>query len=315
MIAVDIIARRLQRSVAVVAAPQAAPLLGGDSRVERVALVHSSHPLIWRAEVLCHLVRAKLRGETVVNLEVYSPRWEFLRHLAAVLDLEASHLDLVGLLDDNRRSARGQTPALPHRAHYYSRAAGLDAGEPPLPELRVSADAVGSVETELRSLRLPAGSSTVVVHPGSSEERRRAPVALLAPLLREVASVRPINVLVVGTETERPLSEKLRDALAPGVSTTDWTGRRSLPELAALLAKAALFIGGDSGPLKIAEAVGTRTLSLWAATGGSFAGPRGLGHRMVQFDSPVSHGVAAALELLASPRPTAGVATATVSGG
>jgi heptosyltransferase I len=58
--------------------------------------------------------------------------------------------------------------------------------------------------------------------------------------------------------------------------------RFSLKGFAALLKRVDLVIGGDTGPLHIAAAVGTRTVSLYRASDGRRSGPRGAGHVIVQ---------------------------------
>ncbi len=54
--------------------------------------------------------------------------------------------------------------------------------------------------------------------------------------------------------------------------------RGSLQELVALLARADLVIGGDTGPVHIAAAVGTPTVSIFRVTDASRNAPRGDGH-------------------------------------
>lgn len=66
---------------------------------------------------------------------------------------------------------------------------------------------------------------------------------------------------------------------------------RVLPKLtlkgfSALLKKVDLVVGGDTGPIHIAAAVGTPTVSLYRATDGQRNAPRGEHHRLVQ--SPLS---------------------------
>ena len=55
-------------------------------------------------------------------------------------------------------------------------------------------------------------------------------------------------------------------------------GETSLMELAALFRSATLLLTGDTGPLYIAEAVGTPTLSLWGPTMPEIYGPLTKGH-------------------------------------
>ncbi len=58
--------------------------------------------------------------------------------------------------------------------------------------------------------------------------------------------------------------------------------RGTLRELVALLSKVDLVIGGDTGPIHIAAAVGTSTVSLYRATDAQRNGPRGENHLLLQ---------------------------------
>ena len=62
--------------------------------------------------------------------------------------------------------------------------------------------------------------------------------------------------------------------------------RLTLKGFAALLKKVDLMVGGDTGPVHIAAAVGAPTVSLYRATDGQRNAPRGEQHRVVQ--SPLS---------------------------
>ncbi len=58
--------------------------------------------------------------------------------------------------------------------------------------------------------------------------------------------------------------------------------RGTLPELVALLARATVVVGGDTGPIHIAAAVGTPTVSLFRVTDSRRNGPRGERHILLQ---------------------------------
>jgi ADP-heptose:LPS heptosyltransferase len=60
----------------------------------------------------------------------------------------------------------------------------------------------------------------------------------------------------------------------------DLVGRFSLPEIAAFLSRAGLFVGNDSGLMHLAAAAGTPTLGLFGPTNAMEYGPAGL-RRMV----------------------------------
>jgi ADP-heptose:LPS heptosyltransferase len=287
------LARADGAALTVVTAPPAAALLRADPRLSAVRLVRSSSPVGWRIETLRALLAARRARATLVNLEVYPARWAFLRRAASALRLPARTLDLPALRADNARSSHGEPTSWPHRAHYYARALDCE-GEPPPPRLLLDDEARAAVERRVRREvaheGLPARVHEhvrVVVHPGSTEAARRPAPALLASAVGAVGTHRRILPILVGTPDELGDALRLEAALSADVPRLNLCGRLPLGELPALIASASLFVGGDSGPLKVAEAVGARTLSFWApgATAPAFAGPRGPGHAALGFDA------------------------------
>lgn len=247
----------------------------------------------WMACVVQELWTARKRRARVLNLEVHPPRWRFLVRWCQLLRLPARHLDLPALMDDNRRSALGQLTTLAHRGDYYARAAGAEL---PAPPPRLAFDALLGQRARSR-LAADGTRPLLVVHPGSSDLARRAPLDLLAALASGLGC-RPI---LVGSPAEAGLAQALLQRLPPHTRAIDASGRLDLRELAALTSQADLFIGGDSGPLKIAEAVGARTLSFWhrGQPSAAFAGPRGPGHATLPARASAAEALAAASQLLA----------------
>ena len=72
-------------------------------------------------------------------------------------------------------------------------------------------------------------------------------------------------------------------ALVPPANRSDriWMGRLPLPVLAAVLERASVWVGNDSGPLHLAAAVGLPTVSIWGPTGPDKWAPKGPKHRRV----------------------------------
>ncbi len=64
-------------------------------------------------------------------------------------------------------------------------------------------------------------------------------------------------------------------------SVLDLTGKLSFDQSAEILRRADIFIGSDSGPLYLAEAVGAKTLSLFGPTNPLFSAPRGKKHSYI----------------------------------
>jgi len=86
-------------------------------------------------------------------------------------------------------------------------------------------------------------------------------------------------VLTWGNDAERAAAEAIR--AASGDHAVIWP-RGTLPELVALLEAAQLVVGADTGPVHIAAAVGTPTVSIYRVTDGLRNGPRGERHITLQ---------------------------------
>ncbi len=102
----------------------------------------------------------------------------------------------------------------------------------------------------------------VVLHPGATDARRRWPLAHFA---RVGAALRDAGARLVlnGDAGERDLCAALLRLL--GGRALDLSGRLSLHGLVGLLARAAVVVANDTGPLHLAHAVGTRSVGLfWA---------------------------------------------------
>ncbi|MCX8107945.1 MAG: lipopolysaccharide heptosyltransferase II [Verrucomicrobiae bacterium] len=86
------------------------------------------------------------------------------------------------------------------------------------------------------------------------------------------------QVLLMGTSREM---ESLRGLTQ---SVVDLSGRTTLPVAAAVLKRARLFVGVDSGLMHLAAAVGTRCVALFGPTDPRLTGPHGQGHEILRID-------------------------------
>lgn len=82
-----------------------------------------------------------------------------------------------------------------------------------------------------------------------------------------------------GNERERAAVSRISASIGTGARVLD---RYTLKGFAALLKKVDLVVAGDTGPVHIAAAVGTPTVSLYRASDGRRSGPRGPGNVVVQ---------------------------------
>jgi heptosyltransferase I len=84
-----------------------------------------------------------------------------------------------------------------------------------------------------------------------------------------------MTAVVVGTERPDSLLTCAEGRI------TDLTGKTNLQELAAVLARADVVVGVDSGVIHLAAAVGTRVVGLYGPSDPSITGPQGVGHAAI----------------------------------
>jgi heptosyltransferase-1 len=82
-----------------------------------------------------------------------------------------------------------------------------------------------------------------------------------------------------GNETERAAVTAIANGIGMGSRVLD---RYSLKGLTALLKKVDLVVGGDTGPVHLAAALGTPTVSFYRSSDGKGSGPRGNSHVVIQ---------------------------------
>jgi heptosyltransferase-3 len=124
----------------------------------------------------------------------------------------------------------------------------------------------------------------VHAHPGSRWFFKCWPAARSAALFeRIVAAGRSIVVTGAPDPRERALAASIVDAMPPPMRArvVDVVGTLSLPEVAALAARARAFVGVDSAPMHMAAAMGTPTLALFGPSGELEWGPWRVAHRVV----------------------------------
>lgn len=115
-----------------------------------------------------------------------------------------------------------------------------------------------------------AGAEIVAIAPGSRLEFKKWPEEAFAALIDSLLSKRPqAHILIVGSKSDMETVVKVRSAL-PILEKSrrlhDLTAKTSIPQLAALLANASVFVGSDGGTCHLAAAVGCKTVSI--ANGG-----------------------------------------------
>lgn len=159
--------------------------------------------------------------------------------------------------------------------------AAVGKGKRRLPRLFLRDDEREQAYQALRTLGWDGTTPLLGCHPFSSVTRKEWGDDNFAALLlwaRERYGFRPI---IFGSPAERDRAEQLA-AQVQGISAA---GAFSLRGFIAAASWCAAFVGGDSGPVHIAAALGVPTLALYGPTDPQRTGP--LGERVAVVQSPM----------------------------
>jgi lipopolysaccharide heptosyltransferase II len=151
-----------------------------------------------------------------------------------------------------------------------ARVAASDAGL----ALHVPREARESAVRTLAALRERCGREgpVVALHPGARNgQAKRWPTTSIATLASRLALECDALVLLTGAAGEAPLAAAVERGCHG--AAINLCGTTSLPELTALLAVSDVVVSGDSGPMHIACAVGTRVVALHGPTDPAISGP------------------------------------------
>jgi heptosyltransferase-2 len=107
--------------------------------------------------------------------------------------------------------------------------------------------------------RLAADGGVVGLFPGSNAPARRWPAERFGAVARALSG-NGLRVVVMGAPAERAITRRVCEAAPAAV---DAGGATDLPGLAALLSVCQLVVTNDTGPMHLAGAVGTPTVTLW----------------------------------------------------
>ncbi|HET7747209.1 MAG TPA: glycosyltransferase family 9 protein, partial [Vicinamibacteria bacterium] len=108
---------------------------------------------------------------------------------------------------------------------------------------------------------LTARGPLVGIHPSGGRPVKQWPVARWGAVAGRLAAEQGASIVVTGGAADRPLAEELARAVPGGI--TDLTGRLTLGETMSVIAALDLFLSPDTGPMHVAAAVGTPSVSVF----------------------------------------------------
>ncbi len=113
----------------------------------------------------------------------------------------------------------------------------------------------------------------LMVAAGARWQTKRWPPSHFASLLRRVQGRFGGTAVFIGAADDIPLSQAVASGLTGPV--LDLTGRTTLPQSAAVLARADLMLANDTGPLHLAAALGRPAVAPYTCTKVRLTGPYG----------------------------------------
>lgn len=232
----------------VLASPRNRALFDGDARVRRV----------WRMDR-----HASVWGQAALLLRLFRERF------GLVVDFRNSLIPLF-LFAGRRTPILRRSAGRTHRAEAHL-ALVTALGVPP--PSRVHALPYGPEEEQEAALWLNAACPAVLIAPGSRSHLKRWDASGFAQAADRLAEEQGAQILLVGDEEERPISRHVKGVMRR--PAMDLTGKTTLRQLAALLARTALVITNDSAMLHAAEVMGVPALAIFGPTDERKYGPRG----------------------------------------
>jgi len=124
------------------------------------------------------------------------------------------------------------------------------------------------------------GKTVIALNPGATHAVNRWPTNRFAELADLIIDQLHACPLIIGGPDDVPLADEIvaRSRAKP----LSLAGKTSLLQLGAILERCNLLVSGDTGPLHLATAVGTKAVALFGAADPVRTGPLGKGHRVIQ---------------------------------
>ncbi len=157
---------------------------------------------------------------------------------------------------------------------------GIDAAKMKMSlEITLSAEERAFAKEVIFSLG-GAGKPLIALNPGASHPVNRWATDRFAALSDMLTQKLSARVIIIGGKEDIHLADEI--AAKTGSKPLNMTGKASLLQLGALLEQCDVLVSGDTGPMHIATAVGTRVVALFGAADPARTGPVGSGHRVIQ---------------------------------
>ena len=198
----------------------------------------------------------------------YTARFPWSRSLVPPRHSVLNQWDLLSLLPpgDPRKGSPLQGP----RVEATPSLGSPDPRDNPV-EIPVDPDAADRVDRRLADAGIKSDDRVIVIHVSAGNPFRRWPAESFAALAAALAADAPDRRIVITSgpsdaAAATSVAEAARSQAGLAAHRIVRCGEFDIPELRALIDRAALYVGGDSGPLHVASASRTPIVALFGPT-------------------------------------------------
>jgi len=142
-------------------------------------------------------------------------------------------------------------------------------------KLTVSLEAEKEIKEILEEKGVPEEDNLIVINPGGNWDLKQWPLENFTVLIDRLMEEFNSRVLISGAAKDVALANKIIASLKS--KPVILAGETNLKQAMALMKQANLVISADSGPLHIANSVGTDVIGIFGPTRPEITGPRGSG--------------------------------------
>jgi ADP-heptose:LPS heptosyltransferase len=211
-----------------------------------------------------------IRGNLLLALSGAARRVGFLSGGGGALLSDAISPDARAHIAENAK-------ALVERAFEGSVARSISPATLEIPEdaRRAAAELLGT---------LAAGAPLVGIQPATGRRIKEWDPVRFAEVGAELARTRGARILLIGSTADAPVLDAVRAAWPADVPLYEVPANIDLVVLAAVLQRLSLFITGDTGPMHLAAATGTRVLAIFGPSLPTRYAPLSARSRIVRID-------------------------------
>jgi ADP-heptose:LPS heptosyltransferase len=145
------------------------------------------------------------------------------------------------------------------------------------PNYYITEDTKHKVDDLFFNHEVQSNSKKIAIHTTAGWKAKSWDVSNFISLINEFDD--KFDIFLIGGNEDMKNAETIIKKITKKIY--NFTGRLSINESSEVIRRSDFFIGADSGPLYIAEAVGTKTISLFGPTNPLFSSPRGIKHSYI----------------------------------